>query len=121
TLAAPGDLRERKRIGAERRFHLAATREEATRPPPRVRLVAYEEVDQQVHARCEVGAERGLAYVACLQGVRDSEPSARRLRVVAVLGQPDPRARSEVALHLCDQLGERGHRDLGATPASAAR
>src|SRR4029453_5485806 len=90
--AVAGDLREWQRKAGERRLELAAAREHTARPALTVRLVADEEVDQQVDGRGQERPQRRPADVACLERVRDSEPPARWFRVVAVLHEPNPRA-----------------------------
>src|SRR5204863_1522710 len=85
--------RELKRL--VRRLLGAGEGEHAALPAADVGLVLDEVVDQEVDARREVGAHRGLAHVERLPRRRDAEELVGWVRLVPVLGQPDPRLLAE--------------------------
>ena len=117
--ALPRDLGERRLERRERGLLLVRERHEPTLEAGNVRLVAIEEVDQQVDARRPVGDVRPFADVASLQRRRNAEQPIGWIRLVAVLGQPDTRPR-EVARDEEHELPDRRHRDRRAVRAAAA-
>src|SRR5262249_32364278 len=106
-LPVPRGLRKRETPRIVRGLLLAARREEAALPPLRARAVAAHEPEEHVAAGGAVDAERGLADVLRLLRPRDPEHLVGRVRLVAVLGQPDVLARPGL-LHLGQEPLERG-------------
>ena len=82
-------------------------------------LVAVEVLEQHRDPRQPPRAHRGEADHVRLPLERDAEERVRRIRLVAVLGQPD-RLRPEGALDEDEELPDRRHRDRGAGTAAAA-
>ena len=74
-------------------------------------------MDQHVDARGEVGAQRRGSEVLGLEAVRDADEAVGRVRLVAVLRQPDP-LRPEGAVDVVEELRQRGHRDRAAPGAA---
>ena len=82
-------------------------------------LVAVEVLDQHRDPRQPPRAHRRQAEQRRLPLRRDTEERVGRIRLVAVLGQPD-RLRPEVAPDEDEELRDRRHRDRGAVLAAAA-
>src|SRR5438270_10621105 len=88
--ALPALLRERERERAVGRLGDPRDAEQAALPAGERRLVADEEVNQDVDPRREVGAQRGAGNVLGLKLVGDADVRVGRVGLVAVLGEPDP-------------------------------
>src|SRR5919198_6094948 len=86
----PRLLRERERERPVGGLRDSRDAEQAALPAGELGLVADEEVDQDVDPGREVGAERGAAHVLGLELVGDADVPVGRVRLVAVLGEPDP-------------------------------
>src|SRR2546426_3340109 len=106
--ASPVELGERQHEREEGGLDHLACGEETARPTPDNRLVADQEVDQQVDARRLIHPSRRLREIARLQRWGDTAVAVRRIRLVPVLRQPDV-LRAEVLAHALEQALEAGH------------
>src|SRR5204863_9016056 len=102
-------LRERQGERRPRRLRDAVLRVQAALPAADRRLVLDEELDQHRRAGLLPDAQRRLPDVLRLLPVRDAEPAVRRLRLIAVLRQPQLLARAEEPRHERADLRQARH------------
>src|SRR5215210_2051837 len=93
-----------------RRLLATARRHEARLPAREVALVAQQKPDEHLDARVLARDRERLRQVLRLPLQRDAEDAIRRVRLVAVLGDPDRLAPVE-ARHLADQDVDVAERD----------
>ena len=88
--ALPGLAAGEQAKNVERRLLLAGAGQQPGLPAAEPRLVAQQEPEHHVDPRVLAGDRVGLLHVRRLLGVRDAEGAVRRVRLVAVLGDPEP-------------------------------
>ena len=101
-------------------FRLPVTVRRPDCQPDRAGLVAHQEPEEQVDPRVEARIAVRLAQVLRLLRQRDAEEPVGRVRLVAVLGDPDPLVSVEPR-QLSDQDVEVAERDRGRRCAALGR
>ena len=107
--------------GVEARLALAVERDQPGLPAAEPFLVPEEEPEEEVDSRMPPSERDGLRQVRRLLRVRDAEDLIGGVRLVAVLGDPDPHLLPVEAVELLHEHVEVPERDRGRRLSARAR
>src|SRR5919201_3040597 len=106
---------------AVRRLLLALRRQEARLPPSRARVVAHQEPDEDVDASVRTRDSNRLPHVRGLARERDAEEPVGRVRLEAVLGDPDRLVALPQLVDLADEVVDVAELHVVATARARPR